>query len=211
MSWLYNHREQLGGYQLHAEVAYRFRHKVLPEDGDDIEQDIIIQLKAVTDKKDQVSIYYLYGVARNVVRRYWRKKYREWRKLCHIYEGEGVMIANSRKLSTLSPDISTRLDAIAVLKTLPERLVKVGAIRAEGGKLNNADRKYLDRQRHKQFKNNHADAEKIERMRQLYVDEGLSCTEVAEIVGMTRTGVQRNLNKLGVIRPRGRQCGAARP
>jgi len=203
MSWLYNHLDQLDGYQLYAEIAYRFRPKVLPEDRDDIEQDIIIKLKAEADKKDQVTIGFLYVVARNVVKTYWRKKYRERRRFCRLYEGDGDLMAKGRKLITPSPDIDARLDAIAVLKTLPKRMVNAGAIRAEGGKLNNADKLYLCRQRHRQSKYNHADAEKIERMRQLYVDEGLNCTEVAKIVGKGRTSVQNHLNKLGVIRPRG--------
>ncbi|GAJ18886.1 unnamed protein product, partial [marine sediment metagenome] len=37
-------------------------------------------------------------------------------------------------------------------------------------------------------------AEKIERMRQLYVDEGLPCAEIAKIVGKGRSTVQRQLN-----------------
>ena len=41
---------------------------------------------------------------------------------------------------------------------------------------------------------------KIERMRQLYVDEGLPCAEVAKTVEMARSTVQRQPNKLGVIR-----------
>ena len=79
-------------------------------------------------------------------------------------------------------------------------MVKAGIIRDEGGKLNNADKLYLCRQRHRVSKYNWADAEKIERMRQLYVDEGLNCTEVAKIVEMGRTSVQNHLNKLGVMR-----------
>ena len=201
MSWLYNHREQLDGYQLYAEIAYRFRPKVLPDDRDDIEQDIIIKLKAEADRHTQVTIGFLYVVARNIVRTYWRKKYRERRRFCRLYEGDkGNMIANSRKLITPSPDIDARLDAIATLKTLPERMVNAGAIRAEGGKLNNADKLYLCRQRHRQSKYNWADAKEIERMRRLYVDEGLNCTEVAKIIGKGRTSVQNHLSKLGVIR-----------
>ena len=99
-----------------------------------------------------------------------------------------------------APDIDGRLDAIVTLNTLPKRMVQTGAIRAEGGKLNNADKLYLCRQRHRQSKYNHSDAEKIERMRQLYVDEGLPCAKVAEIVEKSRVTVQRQLNKLGVIK-----------
>ena len=201
MSWLYNHREQLDGYQLYAEIAYRFRPKVLPDDRDDIEMEIVLKLKAEADKKDQVTLGFLYAVARNIVRTYWRKKYRERRRFCRLCEGaRGEWIADGRKLIAPAPDIEARIDARALLKTLPERMVKAGIIRDEGGKLNNTDKLYLCRQRHRLSKYNWADTEKIEQMRQLYVDEGLPCAEVAKIVGKGCSTVQRHLNKLGVIR-----------
>jgi len=201
MSWLYDHREQLDGYQLYAEIAYHFRPKVLPDDRDDIEMEIVLKLKAEADKKDQVTIGFLYAVARNVVRTYWRKKYRERRRFCRLYEGsKGEMVADGWKIVSYDPDIEARIDANTILNTLPERMVKAGIMRDEGERLNNADKLYLCRQRHRISKYNWADAEKIERMRQLYVDEGLPCAEVAKIVGKGRSAVQRQLNKLGVIR-----------
>jgi len=201
MSWLYNHREQLDGYQLYAEIAYRFRPKVLPDDRDDIEMEIALKLKAEADRHTEVTLGFLYTVARNTVRNYWRKKYRERRRFCRLYEGDkGEMIADKWKFVTPAPDIEGRLDAIATLNSLPKRMVKAGVTKAEGGKLNNADKLYLCRQRHRQSKYNWTDAEKIERMRQLYVDEGLPCAKVAEIVEKSRVTVQRQLNKLGVIR-----------
>ncbi len=136
------------------------------------------------------------------MRTYWRKKYRERRRFCRLYEGDkGEWIADGRKLIAPVPDIEAMIDARATLNTLPKRMVKAGAIRDEGGKLNNADKLYLCRQRHKQSKYNWSDAEKIERMRQLYVDERLPCAEVAKIVGKGRTTVQRQLTKLGVAAP----------
>jgi len=201
MSWLYDHREQLDGYKLYAEIAYHFRPKVLPDDRDDIEMEIVLKLKAEADRHTEVTLGFLYAVARNIVRNYWRKKYRERRRFCRLYEGDkGEMIADKWKFVTPAPDIEGRLDAIATLNTLPKRMVKAGVTRAEGGKLNNADKLYLCRQRHRQSKYNWTDAEKIERMRQLYVDEGLPCAKVAEIVEKSRVTVQRQLNKLGVIR-----------
>jgi len=202
MSWLHDHQEQLDGYQLYAEIAYRFRPKVLPDDRDDIEMEIVLKLKVAADRHtDEVTMGFLYAVARNIVRDYWRKKYRERRRFCRLYEGDkGEMIANGWKFVTPAPDIEARIDARTILNTLPERMVKAGIIRAEGGKLNNADKLYLCRQRHRQSKYNWSDAGKIERMRQLYVDEELTCAEVAEIVGKGRSTVQRQLNKLGVIR-----------
>jgi len=201
MSWLYDHREQLDGYQLYAEIAYRFGPKVLPDDRDDIEMEILLKLKAAADRHTEVTLGFLYAVARNTVRNYWRQKYRERRRFFRLYEGDkGEMIADGWKFITSAPDIEARIDARTILNSLPDRMVKAGVTRAEGGKLNNADKLYLCRQRHRLSKYNWADAEKIERMRQLYVDEGLPCAEVAKIVGKGRSTVQRQLNKLGVIR-----------
>ncbi len=160
-----------------------------------------LKLKAEADKHDQVTIGFLYAVARNIVTTYWRKKYRERRRFCRLYEGDkGEMIADGWKIVTPAPDIEARIDARTILNTLPDRMVKAGATRAEGGKLNNADKLYLCRQRHRQSKYNWSDKEKIERMRQLYLEEELSCAEVGKIVGKSRSAIQRQLNKLGVIR-----------
>ena len=112
------------------------------------------------------------------------------------------MIANRWKFVTLGPDIEGELDARAILTTLPKRMIKVGIKRAEGKKLNNADKLYLCRQRHKLSRYNWASDEEIEQMRHLYVDEGLACAEVAKITGKGRPTVQRHLTKLGVIKRR---------
>ena len=200
MSWLYDHREQLDGYKLYAEIAYRFRPKVLPDDRDDIEMEIVLEFKAEADRRTEVTLGFLYAVARNIVRTYWRKKYRERRRFYRLYEGDkGLMIAGNWKLVSYNPDIGARLDARTKLKALPKRMVKTGLKIADGERLNNADKLYLCRQRHRQSKYNWTDAGKIERMRKLYVDEGLPCAEVGKIVGKSRSTVQRQLNKLGVI------------
>jgi len=163
--------------------------------------EIVLKLKAEADRHTEVTLGFLYAVARNVVRTYWRKKYRERRRFCRLYEGDkGEMIAGGWKFVTPAPDIEARIDARNMLNTLPKRMVKAGVTRAEGGKLNNADKLYLCRQRHRQSKYNWSDADKIERMRQLYADEGLPCAVVAKIVGKGRATVQRQLNKLGVTR-----------
>ena len=55
------------------------------------------------------------------------------------------------------------MDARALLKTLPKRMIKVGALRAEGQKLNNADKLYLCRQRHRLSKYNWTNSETAEK------------------------------------------------
>ena len=72
---------------------------------------------------------------------------------------------------------------VPILKTLPERMANAGITRTDDGKLNNADKLYLCRQRHRVSKYNWSDEEKIEWIRQLYVEEDLSCAEVAKIEG----------------------------
>jgi len=63
---------------------------VLPDDRDDIEMEIVLKLKAVADHRDQVTIGFPYGVARNTVRTYWRKKYRERAERRHNKEEEAA-------------------------------------------------------------------------------------------------------------------------
>ena len=63
-----------------------------------------------------------------------------------------------------------------------------------------ADKLYLCRQRHRLSKYNWTNSEELEKMRHMYVEEGLTCLEVAKITGKGRSTVQRNLSKLGVIR-----------
>jgi len=77
-----------------GQATYRLRPKVLPDDRDDIEIEIVLKLKAEAGKKEQVTMGFLYAVAKNVVRTYWRKKYRERRRFSRFYEGDnGEMIA----------------------------------------------------------------------------------------------------------------------
>jgi len=203
MSWLYNHIDQLDGYKPYAEIAHRFRPKVLPEDRDDIEMEIIIKLKQEADRHTQVTPAFLTICTSSLVAGYWRKKYRERRRFCRLYEGDkGEMIADKWKFVTQDPDIEARIDARAILKALPKRMIEVGQKRVEGKKLDNADKLYLCRQRHRLSKYNWASSEEIERMRHLYVEEGLTCAEVAKIIGKGKATVQRHLNKLGVMRQR---------
>jgi len=198
MSWLYDRRDQLNGYRRYAEIAHHFRPRVLPADEDDIEQEIVIKLKALIDKKGLLSNAYLYGVARNIVRTYWRTKYRERERLCYLYEGEeGVLFARKRMLIPPAPDMDARLAAKAILDFLPERMLSLGRRLQEGESLDGADRKYLCRQRSNLSSYIYADDEKIRRMNRLLLDGGLSCGKVAKTIGMSRSIVEKHLEGLG--------------
>jgi len=204
MSWLYDHRDQLNGYRRYAEIARSFRRKVIPADEDDIEQEITIKLKALVDKKGLLSNAYLYGVARNIVRTYWRTKYKERERLCYLYEGEeGVLFAKKRMLVPPAPDMDARLAARAILDFIPDRMVDLGRRLLEGESLDGADRKYLCKQRHNLSPYIYADTEKVRWMNRLLREEGLNCSEVAKLVGIRRSIVKKHLQGLGETRPRG--------
>ena len=112
-----------------------------------------------------ISQSFLTVCARSLVISYWRKKYRERRRFCRLFEGDkGEMIADRWEFVTLPPDIEAEMDARALLKTLPKRMVKVGALRAEGQKLNNAEKLYFCRQRHRLSKYNWTNSEELEKM-----------------------------------------------
>jgi len=127
----------------------------------------------------------------------------ERRRFCRLYEGDkGEMIADKWKFVTPASDVEDEINARATLQTLPKRMIEAGVKRAEGKKLSNADKLYLCRQRHRLSKYNWTSKAEVERMRQLYVDEGLSTAEVAKITGKGRATIQRHLTKLGVMRQR---------
>ena len=74
MSWLYERRDQLDRLRPFVEIAHRLIIPVPYQDRDDVEQEIVITLKRVIDRRGEVGENYLWGAARNVVRLYWRKK-----------------------------------------------------------------------------------------------------------------------------------------
>ena len=205
-SWLYDCREEIDdGYRPLAEIAYRLRPLVMAQDRDDIEMDIILKLKEVSDKHNgKADSALLWFCARCEVVHYWRKKKREARRFRHLYEGDkGEMIADNWEFVSHDPDINSKLDARAVLKALPKRLVQIGIKVAEGERLSNADKLYLSRKRREPSEHyHHATEAEIEQMRRLYVDEGLSSNKIARIVGRSPTTVQRCLGELGLMRHR---------
>ena len=140
MSWLYERRNQLDGLRPFVEIAHRLIYTVPYHDRDDVEQEIVITLKHITDKRGEVGENYLWGAARNVVRPYWRKRYRQTRRLRHLMESNrGEMVAETWRFVSEDGDNEARLDAISILATLPKRLVEIGYRRLNGEELNTAD------------------------------------------------------------------------
>ena len=201
MSWLYERRDQLDGLKPFVEIANRLIFPIPPQDRDDVEQEIVITLKRVTDRHSDVGENYLWGVARNVVRLYWRKYYRQVKRFCRLYEGNrGEMVAEDWTFVSNDGDGDARLDAIATLATLPKRLVEIGNKRLNGEELNTADEWYWMRHKAKldcrKRGDQLSDWEK-RRVVRLH-NEGLSVSKIAKSIGRGRKSIDLCLVKAGL-------------
>ena len=200
MSWLYERRDHLDGLRPFVEIAHRLIFPIPLQDRDDVEQDIVITLKHVADRHGDVGKAYLWGVARNVVRRYWRKRYRQMGRSLRLYESSrGEMIADGRTFVSDDGDGDARLDAIDTLATLPQRLVEIGYKRLNGDELNTADEWYW--MRHKAKLGCHKRGDQLSdwekrRMVQLH-NQGLSVSKIARTMGRSRKAVDLCLVKAG--------------
>src|SRR3989338_4833159 len=81
MSYLYKHREQLGENKRLAEIAYSVTFSIPPDDRDDVEQKIVVDLIEV--KKRVTAERYLWKTARHMVGHYWQEKYSRLEKSCY--------------------------------------------------------------------------------------------------------------------------------
>lgn len=198
-SWLYDRRDQLDGYKAFAHIAYTLRRHVLPEDRDDIEMEIILKLKKVSDKRNgEITPALFWFVGRCMIADYWKRKYKEWRRSARIFDSKyGEMASYSWDYIYSQFDTDDELDTRAVLNSLPERLKRIGELLVNGERLNHADKSYLSRQRAKllqDYNYNVGDTE-AERIRRLW-EQGLSRTKIAKALGRSRTTISKYLNKM---------------
>ena len=201
-SWLYDRQEQLDGYRAFARIAYTLRRNVLPEDRDDIEMDIILKLKAVSDKRNgEITPASLWFVGRCMIADYWKQKDRERRRFARIYDGKyGEMASHSWEYISHSSDTDTELDTKAILNTLPDRLKRIGELLVNGERLKTADKSYLSRQRAKLLEdyNYHVGDAEAERIGRLW-EQGLSRCKIARILGRSHTTVSKYLKRMALI------------
>lgn len=206
MSWLYEHRVQLDRFQHFAEIAYRATYGTRLPDKDDLEQDIVIALIRIVAKQGDVDEGYLWGVARTQIKRYWSKKSVEARRTCPLYEDSGDNEDDGQEMSPIREDldIDSRLDAIAVLSTLPKRMVEIGYKRLNGEKLNSADREYWAKTKRKLLRGRtdhqngcHLSEEDKRRIVRLYA-QGLTVYKIGKTMGKNMTTIRLYLYQLGL-------------
>ena len=187
MSWLYNHRDQLDGLRPFVEIAYHVTYGIAHSDRDDVEQDIVITLIRVSQKRKEPA--YLWGVARKEVKRYWhRKLYREGKFRPFYYDED---------FASQDRDNDARLDAQAVIAALPKRLVEIGYDRLNGKELNAADQQYWVRYKAKlDCRRNGREVSDWERRRIARLhNEGKSVYQICKATGRHPTTVNFCLNR----------------
>jgi DNA-directed RNA polymerase specialized sigma24 family protein len=201
-SWLYDRQDQLDGYKSFAHIAYTLRRRVLNEDRDDVEMDIILKLKSVWDKRNgDITPAFLWFVGRCMIADYWKRKGRERRRTARIFDGKyGEMASHSWEYISERTDTDNELDTRAVLNNLPERLRRIGELLVNGERLNHADKSYLSRQRAKllQDYNYSVGDTEAERIMRLW-DKGLSRTKIARALGRSRTTISKYLSKMPLV------------
>ena len=189
MSWLYEHRDQLNGASSLAKIAYHTAYAVSPCDRDDVEQDIIIALMRVKQRNDNPA--YLWGVARNELRKYRFRKWYESRKFCSFDECHVIISQGGNS--------DARLDAMAILATLPKRLLQIGYDRLNGKKLSEKDYAYWRRYRAKlAFGQNAKEISDCEKRKILRLhDKGYSVYQIRKTTGRFYEAIQRAIKNRG--------------
>jgi len=199
MSWLYEHRHQLDGLQPLVEIAHWITiSHVPPEDQDDVEQEIVISLLQTVEKYGNKGKNYLKAVAWSRICEYFRRTYKQ-KGLCYIHESESGERAGGTWVFTHDGDADARLDATAILDTLPDRLKQIGYKILNGEKLSEADQSYWRRQKEKlrpklncrKYANRLSDWEKRQIL-QLHT-EGVSMCKIARTMERSNRAVVRVL------------------
>ena len=198
MSYLYEHREQLGENSRLAEIAYSVTFSIPPDDRDDVEQVIVIGLIEV--KKKVAAESYLWQAARHMVAHYWESYYRSRNKSTYIEESNRGEVAGIKHLSASNND-EGRLDAVLTLSTLPPRLVEIGLKKLNGEKLTNAERLYRNKRRNK-LRPNRTGGRRLSKEDEQKVMElnrkGLPTSEIVRITGWSVPSVKSILKEAGL-------------
>ena len=199
MSYLYEHREQLGENKRLAEIAYSVTFSIPPDDRDDVEQKVVVDLIEV--KKKVTTERYLWKAARHMVARYWEHYYREKEKSLHFRESNRGEVTDVDWHSLSAPDgRDARLDAVAILSTLPPRLIEIGLKKLNGEPLTNADRLYRHKRRNK-LKPNRPTGCISDEEKQRVIElnrEGLNNDEIARATGRSALSVRNVLKEAGL-------------
>lgn len=211
MSLLWEQRHRLDGLRPLVEIAHwAVIPQVPPEDQDDIEQEIVLELMQTVEKygnKVGIDVYnldskgksYLWKAAINRRNDYFVRNYKKSR-LYFIEESDSGEMAGGAWLVSRDGDSDARLDAMATLATLPERLRQIGNKILEGDKLSIADQAYRIKQLRKlrpklncrKYANRISDGER-KRILQLH-SEDMCVHKIAITMGRTDQTILRVLD-----------------
>jgi len=142
----------------YTKVANRFQYKAIPQDREDLKHNIILSLANAQLAKDnngggQLSDIAMLRVASYERQKYWRAIKRNARYISLntvIEDGDGDSV---ELIDTVADDkaidLNQWLEAKYWLYSFPRRLVIIAGKKVAGYPLNNTERTYLNRQRHK--------------------------------------------------------------
>jgi hypothetical protein len=200
VSWLYEHRDQLNGLRRYVQIVHTVTYLIPFSDRDDLEQEIVIAIMQVS-RQGKSNEGYLWGVAKKQVKRYWRKKGQEKKRLCPLYKDSAGDEEDSWEISIPSaePDIDSRLDAVAILSNLPERLIEIGYKRLDGEKLSPPESKFCSAFKKKlgyATTRYLSDLDK-KRIKHLY-NEGFTVHTIAKTMGFSPTAIRKYLFEEGL-------------
>jgi RNA polymerase sigma factor (sigma-70 family) len=200
VSWLYEHLDGLNGLRHYVQIIHTVTYLIPYSDRDDLEQEIIIAIMQVIER-GKADESYLWGVAKKQVKRYWRKKGQEKKRLCPLHKDCSNDEEDSWEISIPDnkPDIDSRLDAIAVIATLPARLIEIGYKKLDGEKLSSTETKYCSHYKRKlgySITRYLSDLDK-KRIKHLY-SKGLTVHTIAKTMGFSPTAIRKYLFEEGL-------------
>ncbi|MBI4330350.1 MAG: hypothetical protein HY673_03605 [Chloroflexi bacterium] len=146
------HQNLSDGWKSYAEIARKFKWKVLPEDRDDMESDIILELKELKEKygPKPLTVGGMMLAAKFLVRDYWRRKSREGQRFTSLnrvveHQGKPQLSWADTISDARAMDLDAWLDATSRLKALPPGVKKIACKLERGDPLTSGQEAYLRR------------------------------------------------------------------
>ncbi len=143
------HQNLSDGWKTYAEIAHKFKWKVLPEDRDDIESDIILKLKELKEKygPKPLTVGGMMLAAKFVVLDYWRRKGRANHRFTSLntvveHEGEPIELGDTIP-DDKAIDLDEWLDTTNRLEACPPGVKRIALKLERNELLTSGEKTYL--------------------------------------------------------------------
>ncbi|MEK7353751.1 MAG: hypothetical protein AABZ77_04515, partial [Chloroflexota bacterium] len=131
---------------------------------------------------------------------YWEHYYREKEKSLHFRESNRGEVTGDWQFLSASDGTDARLDAVAILSTLPPRLIEIGLKKLSGKPLTNAEVLYRHKRRNKLKPNRPPGCISDEERRRVIElnGKGLNNDEIARATGRAACSIRTVLKEAGL-------------